>query len=182
MAQCGFLGQRVTINELVFFDAAGKIIKTHALELTGVGGEAFSQDCSAYAYGYINGESSGIIFFDLTTGEKLWEHAFKDRLSGFKLAGDGKRLLALTSAGIKHSIYLLDASGGEVWRRELKTSNHCVPEKINADGSRFEVLESKDVYNEKAGYVHNTPVKRHHYIFENNAVREEAAENMEISK
>jgi hypothetical protein len=166
----GGVGQTVVVTQLRFYDMKGKLIGKHGIFATGSGGQDISESEEFFVYSWWNDKKSGIDLFDTQTGKKIWSKSFKKMVAGVKISGDGQWLVTMFAKKKLKEIYLLDNEGSLIWSGNIKTRHDCAITSINEDGSFFEIVESKMLYNEKDGYMHNRLVKKTVYANEDGEV------------
>ncbi|MEA3307576.1 MAG: hypothetical protein U9Q34_07305 [Elusimicrobiota bacterium] len=167
----GGVGQTVVITQLRFYSMRGELIGKHGIFATGSGGQDIADEGKYFAYSWRNDKKSGIDLFDTRTGKKIWGKSFKKMVNGVKLSGDGQSLLTMFGRGKIKEIHLLNNEGNLKWLGKIKTRNNCSIAYINDEGSVFEIVQSKMVYNEKDGYMHNEMVKRVIYANDDGEVK-----------
>ena len=152
-------------NYLEFYDAlSGKLVNSKQVIITSRTWEKLSDDHKIYALGYNSANSGELHLFDVRTGAELWNNKFKNTFNGLMMSGDGKWFAAVFAAGPgRWRIALLDAAGGEAWSEEEKTENSCAPVAIAADGSSFEIRESRLVYSKETDRSQRTEMNRTRY-------------------
>jgi WD40 repeat protein len=176
---CGFWGQTVSLHRLDVYSSLGKRLATHQLSMSGSAGEDLSEDSSVYAIGAEQDGEHTIFVLDSSSGKALWRGKFKEKISGLKLSGDGKMLLAVFVAGdASRRVALFDRSGKEMWGQVIKTSHSLLPRVFSADGSAFELWEGKTVYEEKDGYYHAKVVKKRYYRVRGATVKETGVKDL----
>lgn len=170
---CGSWGQMVQLYTLQVFSAEGRRLASHRLPMSGPAGESFSGDGSVYAVGADQADRRVVLALDARSGKELWRREFKERISGLKLSGDGRRLLAVLQAGdAARKVAVLGPGGKEVWSGTVKTSSSLTPRDFPGRGEAFELWEERAVYDEADGYWHNRVVKKRRFLLEDGAYRE----------
>jgi hypothetical protein len=153
----GWWGQTVAVTNMCVYASDGKLLGKYKLSAGDPAGEDFSSNFGVYAAG-MNRDKGGTIYaLSTSDGKLLLDKAFSEKLNGFKLSGDGRRLLLVFLAGEgKYRVALLDLSGRQYWERTFSTSNNVFPHAVNRDGSEFELWEDRAVYKRSDGYYHDT--------------------------
>lgn len=179
----GSWGQQVTVYSLGVYDASGTKLAGHQVEMQGPAGEDFSGDNSVYALGADKGSAWAILVLNAETGKLFWRKNFKERLTGLKLSGSGKKLLAVFMPGRdKRRAVVFDKSGKELWSTEIATDNNLSPKVFDGDGSGFELWEDKMVYDDKDGFWHDKLLKKRAYRFTSEGVEEVSAKEAKEEK
>lgn len=169
----GFWAQQVGISDINVYDAAGKVLARHNINMVGPAGEDFSRDFSVYALGADPGQGGAIYLFDAATGGLLWSKKFKERVNGLKLSGDGSRLAAVLSAGRNsYRAVIFERDGAEAGAAVVKTANNLTPQRFSADGEELELWEGKMVYDEKVDYYRDTVMKKRRFALSGGALEE----------
>ncbi len=167
----GSVGQAVIITQLRFYGIKGNLIKKHQILATGCGGQDITENGEYYVYSWRMDKKSGIDLFDTRSGKKVWSKAFKKMVSGVKISDDGQWVVTMFKKSGSKEIHLLDNKGDLKWKGVIDTRYNCVISHVNEDGSVFEVIESKMIYNEKDGYMHKKELKKIIYANENGEVK-----------
>ncbi len=176
---CGFWSRAVSIFKLDVYSSEGKRLATHQLRMSGPAGEDLSADQSVYALGAENDGTYTILVLDAGTGKALWRGKFREKLSGLKLSGTGKMLLAVFTAGDgARRAALFDRAGKELWNTTVKTPHALIPRVFSADDSAFELWEGKTVYDDKDGYYHAKVVRKRYYSVKGQAVKETGVKSL----
>lgn len=171
------LGHIVSFYGVAFYTAQGKLLKEHDFNSSGPVAEEISADFRHYALADNRGEQSGLAYFNLRTGARLWQKKYKKKLNALKMSGDGKWFAAVFMNGEgRWRAALLDPAGTEVWGRDIKTRDSCFPSSISADGSEFTIAENRMVFSEADNYYHDTPVKKTTYSNDGGSVSEVSSE------
>lgn len=173
----GFWAQQVGISDINVYDAAGKVLARHNINMVGPAGEEFSRDFSVYALGADPGQGGAIYVFDAGTGALRWSKKFKERVTGLKLSADGSRLAAVFLSGKGgYRAVVFESDGAEAGSARVRTPNNLTPQRFSADGEELELWEGKMVYDEKVDYYRDTVVKKRRFVLSGGALEEQPAE------
>jgi len=175
----GWWGQTVSITNICVYSSDGKLLQKHKLSMEGPAGEDFSSDLGVYSIGANRDGAGAVYVLSTSDGKLLWSRAFKEKLNGVKLSGDGKRLLIVLLAGEKkYRAALFDEAGEQCWEKVFSTRNNIFPRSVNGDGSEFQLWEDRLIYKQADGYYHDTVLLKRSFRASSSGVREIKAETV----